>query len=506
MQSFRDPNIDTVSTGKTRCSTVRPQGATPATAFLLVKELFRTRLILLATAIVVVAGTTLWGVQAAWSRINELERRVTTTQLESFRLAQGFESRLRDLNKSILLFAARREPTTWDQFEQAATNLDQWIDRYDPRANAKSILTTDRERRLFERLNNGYDEYLRAAQTLHTNQRGGTMSAEAYSAVKEFQDQTQQLLNVSDELAKAHREAEQAFLGQVNDSLDNLRAFLLAAVVLTLGLVALLGLMIYRDTIAPLRTKLVQSEALLQRQEKLATLGTLAAGIAHEIRNPLTSMKARLYTLGKHIKGNEGGTADAAIIGSEISRLERIVQDVLQFARPSEPRLAAVRADVPLREVQALVASSLEKDNVHIIFEPGPELWVSVDAALIKQVIINLVRNSTEAMENGGTIILRVRKARATLNGQPHDVAVIEVADTGKGIPTDVEKRLFDPFFTTKEAGTGLGLSIAARIVEKHGGALQYQTSVGRGTTFGIVLPLAHAYGGNMGPDSASNR
>lgn len=506
MKSFRDPEIDPVLPGKRPHSIVRPGGATPATAFLLVKELFRTRLILLAAAIVVVAGTTLWGVQAAWRRINELERRVTTTQLESFRLAQDFAGRVRDLNNSILLYAARREANTWNEFEQAATNLDRWIDQYDPRANPRSILTTDRERRLFQQLNSGYDEYLRAARALQTNQRGATMSAEAYGAVKEFQDQAKQLLDVNDELAKAHREAEQAFLGQVNDSLDNLRAFLLAAVVLTLGLVGLLGLMIYRDMIAPLRTKLVQSEALLERQEKLATLGTLAAGIAHEIRNPLTSMKARLYTLGKHIKGNEGGTADAAIIGSEISRLERIVQEVLQFARPSEPRLAVVRAEVPLREVQALVASSLEKNNVQIVFEPGPELSVAIDVALIKQVVINLVRNSSEAMEKGGTVALRVRKGRATLNGQPQEVAVLEVEDTGKGIPADVEKRLFDPFFTTKEAGTGLGLSIAARIVEKHGGALQYQTILGRGTTFGIVLPLAQSYDAAMGSDSASNR
>ncbi|HKQ39651.1 MAG TPA: ATP-binding protein [Verrucomicrobiae bacterium] len=506
MKNLGDPKTAPLLGGKAGRSTATPRGAAPATGFLLLKELFRTRLLLLAASIVLVAGTTLWGVQAAWSRINELERRVTTTQLESFRLAQDFAGRLRDLNNSILLYAARREPATWNEFEQAATNLDRWIDQYDPRVNPKSILTTDPERRLFQQLNSGYDEYLRAARTLHSNQRGATMSAEAYNAVKEFQDQAQQLLDVNDELAKAHREAEQAFLAEVNDSLDNLRAFLLAAVVLTLGLVGLLGLMIYRDMIAPLRTKLVQSEALLERQEKLATLGTLAAGIAHEIRNPLTSMKARLYTLGKHIKGNEGGTADAAIIGSEVSRLERIVQEVLQFARPSEPRLAVVRADVPLREVQALVASSLEKENVQVNFEGGPELWISIDAPLIKQVVINLVRNSTEAMENGGTVTLRVRRARATFNGQPHDVAVLEVADTGKGIPADIEKRLFDPFFTTKESGTGLGLSIAARIVEKHGGALQYQTIVGRGTTFGIVLPLAHTYGEDMGPDSASSQ
>ncbi|HTD85470.1 MAG TPA: ATP-binding protein, partial [Candidatus Binatia bacterium] len=115
--------------------------------------------------------------------------------------------------------------------------------------------------------------------------------------------------------------------------------------------------------------------------------------------------------------------------------------------------------------------------------------------------VINLVRNATEAMENGGNVTLRVRKARAALNGHPQEVAVLEVADNGKGIPPEVEERLFDPFFTTKESGTGLGLPIAARIIEKHGGALQYQTGVGRGTTFGIVLPLASTYGEEAGTE-----
>ena len=108
----------------------------------------------------------------------------------------------------------------------------------------------------------------------------------------------------------------------------NLRVFLFIGVVLLLALVAVLGIVLYRDLIAPLRTKLVQSGALLEKQEKLATLGTLAAGIAHEIRNPLTSIKARLYMLGKRVATDPASTADTGVISSEIGRLERIVQDV----------------------------------------------------------------------------------------------------------------------------------------------------------------------------------
>jgi signal transduction histidine kinase len=104
-------------------------------------------------------------------------------------------------------------------------------------------------------------------------------------------------------------------------------------------------------------------------------------------------------------------------------------------------------------------------------------------------VLINLVRNAADATEGPGTVTLRARAAQAPLGGQMQAVVILEVQDTGKGIAPEVAKRLFDPFFTTKDTGTGLGLPIAARIVEKHGGTLQYQTQPGRGTTFGVVLP-----------------
>ena len=197
--------------------------------------------------------------------------------------------------------------------------------------------------------------------------------------------------------------------------------------------------------------------------------------------------------LGKRVATDAASTADTGVISSEIGRLERIVQDVLHFARPSEPQLKVVRADVPLREVVSLMGSTLEQGRVQLALEDGPELHVSMDTALIKQVLINLVRNAAEAIEGQGSVTLRVRASHAKLHGKSSDVAILEVTDTGKGIPPEVQKRLFDPFFTTKEAGTGLGLSIAARIVEKHGGALEYQTQPGHGTTFGIVLPVAPA-------------
>jgi signal transduction histidine kinase len=451
---------------------------------------FRLRLALLIAAIAGVAGLTLLGLHYSWTRIAQLEHRLTSNQFESFRLAEEFQARLHLLNNSILRYAAGREESTWREFKQASGALDHWIDLYDPQINSNSIVTSDRERQLFRQINDAYDNYIRASESVRANAQPPATTPENLRQLKEFDAQAEGLLVLSRQLAEAHRQKEQAFLLEANRSLDHLRVFMSSGIIALLLLTGGIGWILYRDMVAPLRTKLVESEALLARQEKLATLGTLAAGIAHEIRNPLTSIKARLYTLRKHMKGNEPGLVDAGVITGEIARLDRIVQEVLQFARPSDPQRRVVPADLPFRELQPLIASSLEKGAVQLVFEPAAELYVSMDVALIKQVILNLVRNAEEAIEDTGTITMRVRASRANLGGASREVAILEVADNGRGIPPEIEQRLFDPFFTTKETGTGLGLSIAARIIEKHGGTLQYHTRVGHGTTFGIVLPV----------------
>ncbi len=447
----------------------------------------RLRMTMLIGAIALMAGLTLWGMQDSWRRIAQLKGNLTASQLGSFRLAEEFQQQLLPLGNLLLRYTARRNPATWTQFQAASVQLDQWIDQHTSEHN------TPRELDLFHQLNAAYGDYLAAAAQVQTNGQPAGMTPSVFAQLEQVEHHEDRLRQIAVQIAGMHREAEALFLTDANHTIANLRVFLFIGVVVLLALVAVLGVILYRDLIAPLRRKLVQSEVMLEKQEKLATLGTLAAGIAHEIRNPLTSIKARLYMLGKRVANDAASTADTGVISSEIGRLERIVQDVLHFARPSEPQLKDVRADAALREVFSLMGSTLEQGRVQLALEDGPELHVSMDSALIKQVLINLVRNAAEAIEGQGLVTLRVRSDRAKLHGKTSNVAILEVTDTGKGIPPEVEKRLFDPFFTTKEAGTGLGLSIAARIVEKQGGALEYQTQLGHGTTFGIVLPVVPA-------------
>jgi signal transduction histidine kinase len=304
-----------------------------------------------------------------------------------------------------------------------------------------------------------------------------------------------QILDLCTKLQAAERAALNQFVEDSHEALRGLQRLLMTLVVLILILGFTATSLIYRAKIAPLRAQLVESRAIVERQEKLASLGTLAAGVAHEIRNPLTAINVRLHSLKRTLMQGSSEHEDATVIDQEIQRLDRIVRDVLHFARPAEPRPVTITAGTLFSRVQGLLGSQLEKASIRLNLASSPTgtsgspLWIRVDPQQIEQVLINLIQNAAESIGREGTITLRARSTLMPLAGHATPVVILEVIDTGKGIPLRVQERLFDPFFTTKEAGTGLGLSIAARIVEKHGGALQYRTEVDRGTTFGIVLP-----------------
>jgi signal transduction histidine kinase len=268
-------------------------------------------------------------------------------------------------------------------------------------------------------------------------------------------------------------------------SLRSVRYSLLIALA---GLGVFLMAAIYRRmVVAPLGLKLVESETM----NKLAHFGRLAAGLAHEIRNPLTAIGARLYTLQKGLAEGSSEFQDASVIRNEMRRLDRIVKDFLTLARPSEPKLVPISAEPLLKKTHDLLAPVFETQSVQLTLGPIAEGQFRGDEEQLRQVLINLSQNAADSMEGkGGPIVLRARKDRAKIKGRETDAIIIEVEDAGPGIPPEIQERLFDPFFSTKEQGTGLGLAIAARIVDKHAGELTFETHLDRGTTFGIVLPL----------------
>ncbi|MCX6355491.1 MAG: ATP-binding protein [Candidatus Aureabacteria bacterium] len=249
-------------------------------------------------------------------------------------------------------------------------------------------------------------------------------------------------------------------------------------------------------------------EAEMRRADRLASLGTLAAGMAHEIKNPLVSLKTFTQLLPQKYFDREFREDFAKLASQEVDRINYLVEQLLDFARPSSPMFKSTDLSEILNNTLFLLATKIHEQNIDIRKEIGKTpLMVMADGDQLKQVFLNIIINALQAMEHFGTIIVKVAKilpeeplagairgggiAKRLYTLRTSGSAVIEVSDTGKGIDPKDLPHLFDPFFTTKEAGVGLGLAIAHSIIEEHGGIIDVKSRVGEGTTFSITLPLA---------------
>src|SRR5438876_6533707 len=236
---------------------------------------FGSRLWVLIAALLLVAGGMIYGLFSAWHRVQEVEAKLTTSQIERFQLASQVRRELQGLNNSMLRYVLARNPQQWALFQQASNDLNDWIDNNDPSMNPKSLLATEAERQLFQELNRVYDDYLRAAGAVYSNAQPALVSSGQLAQLDAFDAQANRMRDLVRQLTDAHRTAETEFLAEASASLASLRGILTAGIVVLLALVAAMGWVIYRDMIAPLQTKLVHSQHLLERQEKLVTLGTL---------------------------------------------------------------------------------------------------------------------------------------------------------------------------------------------------------------------------------------
>jgi len=224
----------------------------------------------------------------------------------------------------------------------------------------------------------------------------------------------------------------------------------------------------------------------LQVSERLAALGRITAGVAHEVKNPLNSMRLWLENLKESLPSEQDAGAQQAVqvLDKEIDRLDAVVKRFLDFTRPVELKLEATDLAELLREVMRVAHPQLLKAGVEVEELLGngiPEVWADRD--LLKQAVLNLVLNAAEAMTSGGELRVEL--------GRRGEMAEISVSDTGKGIPTENQQKIFQLFFTTRPGGSGIGLATTFRIVQLHNGSIDFQSEAGRGTTFRIELPLA---------------
>jgi len=225
----------------------------------------------------------------------------------------------------------------------------------------------------------------------------------------------------------------------------------------------------------------------VERSRRLAAVGSLAAGVAHEIRNPLSSIKG----FATYFRQRYGGVPDdvkmADIMIQEVDRLNRVITELLEFSRPVALKRKAADAAGLVRQVAETIEGQAREKGIDVQMEVAPGLPPAfVDPDRMTQVLLNLFLNALAAMEPGGVLSVG-------LDLQDERTLRISVADTGTGIPREDLGRVFDPYFTTKPSGTGLGLAIVHRIVEAHGGDIRLESEPGRGTTFTILLPVEAA-------------
>jgi signal transduction histidine kinase len=241
---------------------------------------------------------------------------------------------------------------------------------------------------------------------------------------------------------------------------------------------------------ARLHERIINAEEQMRRSEKLSALGLLAAEVAHEIRNPLTVMKMLYHSLDLRFAESDPRQRDTQILGEKIDHMNRIVEQILDFARGSEPQVVSVNLNQLLEELSLLTRHKLTQQNVQLVHRLDPHIApVLADAGQLEQAFLNLVLNAAEAMPTGGRLTIRTRPDHAKSRQRTPWVRV-EFHDTGHGMSREQQTRAFTALLSsTKARGTGLGLAIVARIVEAHRGTVTIRSHPARGTTVLILLP-----------------
>jgi len=235
------------------------------------------------------------------------------------------------------------------------------------------------------------------------------------------------------------------------------------------------------DELESARDREKVQRAQLAHTEKMAAVGTLAAGVAHEVNNPLAGVSACLDNLRAHPDDQEMRSRYLNLIDDGLKRIERTITNLLDFSRQREIRPEPTSINHNLKHVVELVGYQLRRANIEVVFDLDKgEALVMADHFQMEQLFLNLVLNAIDAMPEGGTVTLRTRVKKGEVTA--------EVIDSGTGIPEEIQDRLFDPFFTTRDVGegTGLGLAVSDSIVAAHGGTIEVESKVGDGATFRV--------------------
>ncbi len=472
---------------------------------------------------VVSSGVALFS--ARW--IGALMQNMVAENVASVRAAEELEVSLLEQRGLVASFILDGGNPAWlDELEGRKPDFSYWLQR------AQGTAHTAEEHEILEKMLDVYQEYnTKQDEVIALYHEGKIEQARAVllEEVNTFYDST---YSFCEDLIAANERYIDSRIAEGRNQIKRVSVIVGVAVIVTIGLGLALLLISFRGVFLPLRrmaenaslfvteshqpiastssqdelrsigfylrtlisdvtetrSHLERSRAQLINAEKLASVGKLAAGVAHEIRNPLTSLKMRLFSIRRAIGKNSRYEDDFRIISEEITRLENVIRNFLEFSRPQKLNLHNYDISILIDKTLELFGPVFSEKKIKLIREAAMELpQVRADSEQIKQVFINLLRNSIEAMESGEIQIL-VKVERSISNQQ---MVVVRFQDNGPGIPASARDRIFEPFFSTREEGIGLGLCIAAQIMAGHEGKIELEFSSNRGTCFAVWIPIA---------------
>lgn len=464
---------------------------------------------------------TVWHTDAIDSLVTDL----IDQNVASYRAAERLESALLRQKGYVTYFSLDQDPEWLHRLAEHHQNFLHWLER--AKASANTPFLND----LLDAIGNAYQDYRQGREQVIAFYQQGHKAAGA-EMHRQLRRQFNDLFLLCDRYKLIHEQriAEAKAVSRFQAKVITHTALVLITGIAVLGL--LLGYTLIKQILGPIRdllresnpaglaeapldevqalsqkvhtlredvdlaqSQLKRSQVTLVQSEKLAMVGKLAAGVAHSIRNPLTSVKMRLYSMRRHLNLTPEQQEDLEVISQEIRQIDAIVRNFLEYSRPPKLKIQQISPSTVVDWAITLLRPRLESFQVTVTVhrrQPLPEIWADPDQ--LKEVLVNLMVNACEAMGKNGQITITEEEDFLAGIGR---VVQIRLQDTGPGIPPAIQDKIFQPFFSAKEEGTGLGLSIAARIMEEHGGSIRVQSRPGQGATFILTLPLRKIKHGN---------
>jgi len=450
-------------------------------------------------------------------RMQHLLSHIVDKDVATFRAALTLENALANQKGFLTYFLLDGDPNWLRQLGEYREVFRQRLD------HVRLLATAPEEKAALDVIQTEYDDYIRIKDQVIERYRAGN-SPPATQLHKEVRDRFFSLLNRCEQFNNLTLSRMSEARGRSHTEAGELRVIAVSLMGLALLMGISLVFVLVNQILRPLRilasetrtergyqgsnnevkalarsvrgliedadqtqVALARSRENLLQAEKMAMVGKLAAGMAHSIRNPLTSVKMRLFSLGRGSSFSRNQEEDFSVISEEIRHIDTLVENFLEFSRPPKLKMQMISPSFVVDRTLQLLHHRIRSFGVTVKSErDGPIPKIQGDIEQLTEVMVNLVVNACEAMGGDGSMVIRERLS-VEQGGQ---VVALEVSDTGPGIPEPLLPRVFEPFFTTKEEGTGLGLSIARRIVEEHGGSLAVYSKEGSGTTFRISLPV----------------